>query len=309
MILRTMQPVDYEAVAELVCESTNAWYHANGKPPIFLGGHASTMLFCEVYESLDPGCCVLAEDETTGRLMGSCFYHPRSTHVSLGIMNVHADFFGGGVARKLLTFVTEFADQKNLPVRLVSSAMNLDSFSLYSKAGFQPIATFQDMIFSVPEKGVEAFNPETLPPDIKLRDAKIEDVESMVALERNVAGIERERDFRYFIENESGFWHVSVAARGDRVCGFVASIAQPGSSMVGPGVFEDESIAIACLNRELNFRRGETMVFLAPCDCRKIVEYAYRIGAKNCEIHFAQSRGPWQRFNGIAMPTFMPETG
>jgi ribosomal protein S18 acetylase RimI-like enzyme len=267
------------------------------------------MLFCEVYEALDPGCCVLAIDSATQRLMGSCFYHPRPTHVSLGIMNVHDDFFGQGVARKLLAYVTELADEQSKPVRLVSSAMNLDSFSLYSKAGFQPIATFQDMILTVPEQGIEL--PEIFPQnhDFVLRDATITDVESMVELELKVAGIDRAKDFRYFIENESGYWHVSVAARNEEVVGFLVSISQPGSSMIGPGVFKDESIAIACLHRELNFRAGSTMVFLPPCNCRDLIQFAYDVGAKNCEIHFAQSLGPWQPLDGVVMPTFMPETG
>ena len=133
VILRSMLASDFDAVAALICDSTDSWYRAAGKQEIFPGGPQSTRLFCDVYESLDPGCCVVAEDRATGRLAGSCFYHPRPTHVSVGIMNVHPDFFGRGIARKLLTFITNFTDARSLPIRLVSSAMNLDSFSLYTR--------------------------------------------------------------------------------------------------------------------------------------------------------------------------------
>src|SRR3954451_15272502 len=135
MKLRPMGDADRSELADLICVSTNYWYRASGKPAIFNAGPTATCLFADVYEALDPGCCVVAEDPDTRRLMGSCFYHPRETHVSLGIMNVHPDFAGRGVASRLLRFIPDLADGAAKPVRLVSSAMNLDSFSLYSRAG------------------------------------------------------------------------------------------------------------------------------------------------------------------------------
>lgn len=128
-VLRAMEAKDWSEVADLVYVSTNYWYEANRRMAIFSGGPDATRLFCEVYEALDPECCVVAEHPGTGRLMGSCFYHPRETHVSLGIMNVHPNYFGRGIARQLLDFILDFADGQKKPVRLVSSAMNLDSFS------------------------------------------------------------------------------------------------------------------------------------------------------------------------------------
>src|SRR3954463_12813225 len=144
--LRPMRPDEWSAVADLICTSTNAWYRKNRGFDVFTAGPESCLLFPQTYEALDPGCCIVAEDAATHRLMGSCFYHPRETHVSLGIMNVHPDFAGRGVASRLLRFVTEFARDQSKPVRLVSSAMNLDSFSLYSRAGFVPRATYADMM-------------------------------------------------------------------------------------------------------------------------------------------------------------------
>src|SRR5262245_51785243 len=131
--LRSMRPAEWSTVAQLIHEGTNAWYVAHGRTPIFAGRGDATLLFCEVYEDLDPGCCLVAVDESSGRIAGSCFYHPRPTHVSLGIMNAHPDYFGKGVARELLAWINRFADDRQQSVRLVSSAMNLDSFSLYNR--------------------------------------------------------------------------------------------------------------------------------------------------------------------------------
>src|SRR5947209_5006633 len=151
--LRALRRDEWLACAEVVCASVREWYAAHGKPGRFPGGAESALLFPQVYEALDPGCCVVAEDAASGRLAGACFYHPRELHVSLGILSVHPDHFGRGVAKALLPFGCDFADRQGKPLRLVSSAMNLDSFSLYTRHGFVPRAVYHTMSWSVPEGG------------------------------------------------------------------------------------------------------------------------------------------------------------
>jgi GNAT superfamily N-acetyltransferase len=293
-------------MAELIHDSTNAWYRQNRNMAIFTAGPESCRLFCDVYEDLDPGCCILAEDESTGRLMGSCFYHPRQTHVSLGIMNVHPDFFGRGVASALLRFITDFAGRERKPVRLVSSAMNLDSFSLYTRQGFVPRAAFQDVTLSVPAGGLK----QSAPGVDRVRPATISDVPQMVALEHEISGIRREKDYRYFIANRRGIWHASVLDDGrGGVAGFLCSVAHPASTLLGPGVMRTDDEAAALILAELNQRQGLSPVFLIPVDRPKLVQQAYAWGGRNCEVHFAQVRGAFQPFAGVVMPTFMPETG
>ena len=149
-VIETLQPTDWFEVATLIYESTNGWYQTNRGQSIFTGPAQSTRLFCEVYEQLDAGCCLIARTPDKQRIIGSCFFHPRETHFSLGIMNVHPLAFGRGVAKALLTEVVRLATEQALPLRLVSSAMNLDSFSLYTKAGFVPRQLYQDLILEIP---------------------------------------------------------------------------------------------------------------------------------------------------------------
>lgn len=303
--LRHSTPDDWDDVAALIYESTNHWYKANGKAAIFTGPADSTLLFCQVYEELDPGKCLLAVEQTTGTLAGSCFYRERETHVSLGIMNASPAFAGQGIARRLLTHIREFAAQQNKPLRLVSSAMNLDSFSLYNRAGLTPYAVYQDMILEVPAGGI----PVEAPAGKTLRDANLADVKAMVALEAEVLGISRAKDFEYFIHNQSGDWHMSVIENSDgQIDGFLASIQHPGSSLLGPGCMRRDEDAIALIHRELDARRGKTMVWLAPSDRPAITQAMYALRARNCELHVAQTTGTPPQINGIVMPTFMPET-
>jgi GNAT superfamily N-acetyltransferase len=301
--LRAMRPDEWDEVASLICISTNYWYEAQRGFRAFAAGPESCRLFPEVYEALDPGCCVVAEDPATRRLMGSCFYHPRETHVSLGIMNVHPNYFGRGVASRLLKFIVDFARNQAKPVRLVSSAMNLDSFSLYSRAGFVPRATFATMQLTVPKDGLAQSGPRPV------RPARPDDVPAMLALEERVSHIRREKDLRFFIENRQGVWHVSVTDDGrGGIDGFLVSVKHPGSNMLGPGVMTSDDAAISLIAAELDHHRGGSPVFLIPTNSPAVVSRMYEWGARNVEVHVAQVLGNFPGFDGIAMPTFMPET-
>ena len=296
---------EWQDVAEIIHHSTNSWYLANGKGAIFKGPPSDALLFCQVYEDLDPGCCLIAECKGTGKIAGSCFYHPRKTHLSLGIMNVSPDFFGQGIARSLLTKIIQIADDQSLPVRLVSSAQNLDSFSLYTRQGFSPVQAFQDMYLEIPKNG---FYNE-ISGEFEVEEAQLNDVEEMVALEKRLIGIERTKDFEYFIENKRDIWNTVVSRdTNGTLLGFLGSVDHPASQMIGPGVAESDQIALCMLAKLLDRFRGKCPVFLLPVTAKEAVQTAYSWGARNCEIHFSQCRGESQLPRGVVIPTFMPET-
>ena len=305
-LLRRMEEKDWREVAEWIYDSTNAWYMKYRGFHIFNGPKESALVFCRTYEALDPGWTVVAEDKSNGRIAGSCFIHPRPTHFSLGIMNSHPDYSGKGVAAKMLKYITDIADAEGKPVRLVSSSMSLESFSLYSRAGFVPRLFFQDLTLKIPEEGISYETPA----GCTIRNATQDDVPQIVALERELYGIEREKDFRYFISNPDGVWHMSVLVDASgKIDGYLVSIADPGSTMLGPGIMRTEEQAIALICAELHHHRGRQQTWLVPARCQKVVQAMYKLGAKNCELHFAQMRGgEWQEPQGVVMPTFMPET-
>jgi len=301
-----MRADEWDEVSQLVRISTNHWYESHARGEIFTGPDDATRLFCEVYEGLDPGFCIVAEDPETGKLAGSCFYRRREKHISLGIMNAHPFFFGQGAAAQLLAFITNYADEQGLPIRLVSSAINLDSFSLYNRVGFVPRMVFQDMFIESPADNLAASVSEA----DRVRQATLDDVPAITALEDELVGIRREKDYRFFIENEMGIWHTLLLEGPDgRLDGFLGSVAHPGSNMIGPGVMRDESTAAALLAAQLDHHKDRTPVFLIPAQAAGLVKTLYGWGARNCELHFAQIRGDYPQPTGVIMPTFMPETG
>lgn len=304
--IRNMKPTDRLSVAVLIHQSTNAWYEAHARPAIFTGAPEDAALFYDVYDALPGSAGVVAVDDKDGALVGSCFYHVRPTHVSLGIMNVSPAHFGKGAARRLLTHITDLADKETKPVRLVSSAMNLDSFSLYTRAGFTPTGAYQDMFVPASPNGLEVEKASAH----VVRAATLDDLSAIAALEMQVSGIDRQSDWRHFIVNEEGFWRVIVAQNHKgRIVGVLGSSGHPCSHMIGPGAAIDQPTGFDLLIAQLNHYPGKAPVFLAPVDCAELVQRLYALGARNCELHFSQCRGPFQPYAGVHFPTFMPETG
>ena len=304
--IRTMQSEDRYEVAELIYGSLNTWYRIHGRPEIFRGGPRVAEVFFDVYETLDPGCGIVAEDLRSGRLLASCFYHPRPHHVSLGIMNVHPNHFGRGAGRALLQFIIEFAKQVRKPLRLTQSAMNVESFSLYNKAGFVPRCAYQDMVLDVPADGLRRDVVDAN----RVRAARLDDVAAMAQLEMDVSGITREVDYRYCIENADGNWHASVFENEQgAIDGFLLATGHEALNMLGPCVTRTQEQAVALVHRGLNAYPGRTPLFLVPMECRHLVRTMYDWGARNCEMHFCQVLGEFQPFQGVSMPTFLPESG
>ena len=306
--LRPMVEGDRAEVAEMIYASINAWYVLHGRPAIFEGGPSVTDVFYEVYNDLTPGCNVVAVNPENGRLMGSCFYHPRETHVSLGIMTVHPNYFGSGVGGALLRHIIDYSDSHSFKsLRLTQSAINVDSFSLYNKAGFVPRHSYQDMYLPVPADGLRFQTPGL----DRVRDATLDDIPGMAAVERDVSGISRELDYRYCLENRRGYWHASVIespGSSGKLDGFMISSGHKAVNMIGPGVARDEAAAAALLLHELDRHRGRAPVFLIPMDQTQLVRQLYAWGARNCEMHFCQVRGEFTPFRGVNMPSFLPET-
>ncbi|CAI1960357.1 GNAT family N-acetyltransferase [Serratia entomophila] len=303
MQLSLAEQGDGQEIARLIHLSTNAWYRRHGMGAIFPAGPDSCGLFVDLYRQLDPGRHWIVRDEQ-GVLCGSCFFHPRDTHLGLGIMNVHPDYFGCGIAAQLMIKADELAG--DLPIRLLSSALNLDSYALYHRAGFTPYALYQDMAIPVPAEG---FPPLRLTRG-QVRAARPDDLAGIVQLERELLGIERRRDIGYFLNDASGLWRTAVWELDGGIGGYLASVAHPASRMLGPGCGHSEEIALELIGWMLDrHHRGETPVVLVPARRSALSQVLLQWGGRICELHVAQVKGHAQQPGGVVMPSFLPESG
>ena len=132
----------------------------------------------------------------------------------------------------------------------------------------------------------------------------------MVALEKELVGIERAKDYLFFLENEGEIWHSLITESPDgTITGFLCSIDHPDMCMLGPGVSRDEETLLALLYQELTTRGGQSPIVLIPTKAARVVQTLYQWGGRNTEIHLSQVLGKSQEVTGFTVPTFMPESG
>lgn len=304
--LRPLNDNDRSEYAELVHSSFNAWYWKKGWcADYFRCPPQDAAIFYDIYNDLTPEMSVAAVNRQTGRIIGACFFHPREYHVSLGIMSVHPSYFGQGIGKALVRHIVDFSEAKGYrSIRLVGSAINMDSFSLYNKAGFVPVKSYHDMVIQVPQGGVGGKVHE------RVRDARVDDARVMGELEFEISGIKRLQDYLYTIENRRGLFEVKVIedAMGG-LDGFMISIRHPALNMIGPGVARTEETAAALIHACLERYSGEGVLTVIPMDSGNLVRQMYDWKARNVETHLCQVRGDFMPFKGISIPSFLPETG
>jgi GNAT superfamily N-acetyltransferase len=306
--LRALGDDDRAAYGELVHAAFNAWYWRHGwGRDYFPCTPADAAIFYDIYNDLTPGRSIAAVAAATGRLLGACFFHPRERHVSLGIMSVHPSYGGRGVGRALVNAIVDFTDQGGYAaLRLVSSAMNMDSFSLYNRSGLVPVQAYHDMVIGVPPGGHTARHPAR----DRVRPATLADVSAMGALETEVSGIRRDLDYPYAIANPRDCLHADVCESVEGgLEGWMVGVRHPALNMLGPCVARTEEAAAALILAGLERYRGKAVLLLVPMDKRNLVQTLYGWGARNVETHLFQVRGEYQPFLGVSLPSFLPETG
>ncbi|MDY0165693.1 MAG: GNAT family N-acetyltransferase [Thermoguttaceae bacterium] len=304
--LSPVQPADHEPVARLLHRSLVDWYEKNLRAGARFGtSHEPFLLFPQVYESLDPGEGIVARG-TNGEVLGVCFVHPRETHVSVGIVATDPEAGGSGIARAMMEAAIARANDSGKPVRLVSSLLNLDSFSLYSRLGFVPHTFYQDLSLDVPAAGMTVPAP---PGAERVRPARPDEAARLADFEHQLQGIRREPDYAFFFRNDAGSWQTLVLEDAEGALeGFLVGSHHPAFNILGPGVARDEAAATALLWRSLNAQPGRNMVFLLPCAAAGLIRTAYSWGARNVELHAAQILGPTPQASGIVFATYLPES-
>jgi GNAT superfamily N-acetyltransferase len=304
--LSILRPDQHAEAASLLKRSLYEWYESRlGQGARFSANAGSFLVFPEVYEALDPGEAVCAVGPE-GRLLGVCFVHPRETHYAVGIVATDPSSSGRGVARAMVESVLARARLEHKPVRLVSSLMNLDSYSLYTRLGFTPGALYQDLSFAVPSGGIECGSPQSTD---RVRLAVAGEASKIADLELRVAGVRREKDYAFFLENREGHWKTWVFEDlAGELRGVLVSSHHRHWKMIGPGCAVDETAAAALLWRALDQYRGDSTVVLVPGAASGLVATLYGWGGRNIELHVAQSTGSEAPPKGVFFPTFLPES-
>jgi GNAT superfamily N-acetyltransferase len=308
MELTYLTAEDTAATADLLHRALVAWYEKNLRQGARFGDSPDPFqLFPQVYEALDPGQCIAVKDPATGRLLGVCFTHDRPTHLAIGIVATCPDHSSNGLAKRMMQEALQRAQTAGKPARLVSSLLNLDSFSLYNRLGFIPQTIYQDLLFTVPTDGIPLTPPALLS---QVRPATLSDATAIAALEHRHQHIHREKDHRFFLENKVGTWQTWVLEHPEdsSLRGFIVTSLHPAFSMIGPGFAIDDETALALIWTALHAHSGGTTVLLVPSQAQTITSTLYSWGGRNIELHVSQTTHPTAPTTGHSFPTFLPES-
>lgn len=146
--------------------------------------------------------------ERNGDVVGSAFADERGEIVGIGPVSVDPGFQEGGVGRALMeSLLHRSAERGARGVRLVQTAYNYRSLSLYAKLGFavrEPLSVFQGAASSVDR------------PTGDVRAAVANDLDDCDALCRRVHGHDRHAELSHWID--AGTAH--VVERGGEVTGY-----------------------------------------------------------------------------------------
>ena len=95
LVYRPMRDEDQWPIAQVMSISGNYWNETHGLGKAFPAGPKLAVFQFDVYKKLEvENLGYVAIDEETGMMAGLSFMHDRPTHVSLGTLNIHPNWFG-----------------------------------------------------------------------------------------------------------------------------------------------------------------------------------------------------------------------
>ncbi|OGO53211.1 MAG: hypothetical protein A2148_01710 [Chloroflexi bacterium RBG_16_68_14] len=223
-----------------------------------------------------------------GRAIACNFGDERDEVVGVGPVAVAVDQQGRGLGRRVMEALLEHTDEAGFAsVRLVQSAYNMQSFSLYHNLGFD----VKDMLASLHGR-VPAEEAPTNP----VRQYTPADLEACDALHRDVLGIGRRHDIE-FIAN---FATPVVVERDGRLAGYLTRF--PGEeAIVTHGVAWDERAL-----RDLiigTARAAGDLRLLLPAGQPETLRWAMACGFRLVELDSYLVRGEYQEPMGAWVPS------
>lgn len=221
LVLRDGRPEDGERCGRICYEAFTAIATQHGFTPDFPSVEFAQMVLAAMLARND---VVSVVAELDGQIVGSNFMHETDAVAGIGPITVAPTVQDGAVGRRMMAHVLGVARRKQIAgVRLVQSAYNCRSMSLYAKLGFavrEPLACMQGppLALAVPGFGVRA--------------AAAQDLDPCCALCWRVHGHERRGELREAIRQGTasvverdggitgyatllGFWGHAVAASTD----------------------------------------------------------------------------------------------
>ena len=289
-----MESADLPRVATIFRSAFNEMYRRRGFGPV-VADQAVGAVIAETYRSLDPELCLVVV--LGDRVVGSGFLHVRGETGGAGPITIDPAHQSAGCGLTLMREICARADDAGVrSLRLIQDAFNETSFCLYGRVDFVARETLVRGSFrSRPDVGRRASTRRATPAEIG----------SIVALEREVVGVDRPKDHDLFLR----MGDILIAGEPG-IEGSLARLVRGGVAVLGPAVTRDLDTMldlIQAATRDLPLRTDTRL--LIPASHHDLLSAMYEAGFEVHSLCTYMVRGDFEPFRGYYIPTLFPESG
>lgn len=284
--LTTVLPEQADEVGSMVYESFREIAERHNFTPAFAKPQLAQLIVRLLAQTEGIESYLLVEDGTP---LACNFGDERDEVVGIGPVAVAVGQQGRGLGRQVMEALAERAKRNGFTsLRLLQSAYNMQSFSLYHRLGFE----VKDLLASIRGRP-----PERETPTDSVRDYTTGDLDTCDALHRDVLGIGRRHD----IELMANFAPPVVVERDGQVAGYLTRF--PGEeAFVMHGVARDERALRDLIIGTARVAEGD-LVIPIPCSHAETLRWAMASGFRLKELLSYMVRGDYQQPMGVWVPS------
>ncbi|MCJ7511275.1 MAG: GNAT family N-acetyltransferase [Dehalococcoidia bacterium] len=282
-----MVPDQVEAVGKLVYEAFRDVAIRHGFKPIYESLDFATLHMRNLSRREGFTSFVAIEG---GQPLAVNFLDQRNDIAGVGPVAVGVEHQGRGLGRMVMEALLEQAEVSGFQsVRLLQTAYNMVSFSLYCRLGFDA-------------KEEIAFLRGRPPDDERtvgaIRECTPQDLDALDDLSLDVLGFRRRGDVKTIMP----FVRPLVVEREGRLVGFVCRFPTPSGILMGPAVARDEEALKDLIVGAARLAPGDLRP-VVPVSCPSLLRWALQAGFSLSELGTLMVRGTYEAPAGASMPS------
>jgi GNAT superfamily N-acetyltransferase len=224
--------------------------------------------------------------EVDKQIVGCAFLDPRDKINAIGPVAVLPDFQGCGVGKLLMEKILK-KKENTIGTRLLQDTFNPDSFSLYSKLGFE----FKELVTLL--QGKLTGHAE---PGIKVRPLSNEDLAQCKTLCVKVHGIDRTNELRDAIK----VFKPLAALHDGQITGYMSAAD---FWQLNHAVALNEDVLKALLLATQAMSGEEPILFLLPVRYSNLMRWVLNQGGRSIKSMALMAMGKYDEPNGVYLPS------
>ncbi len=289
--IRRMQEADIPRVGEIMVTAFNDVFRRHGYPEPFPSPEVGASL-ARGYLGLEPAQCFTAS--LNGHVVGSGFLHLRGNSAGIGPITVDPTCQTKGIGRAIMQAVIDAGSQCR-SLRLVQDSFNVVSFPLYAKLGFVVRGTAASLV------GHEIHAARVA--SVEIREWTAQDIGTLTALDKELTGIERVQDFRYFLNQPPQL----IGFVAGKPAGYLCFLRTGAGTFLGPAAATEQSVLLALILRAAELEQGKALRMRFPTRHAELLQELLDLGFQVESLQTYMVRGPWEVPSGVGLLALFPE--